>query len=33
MLERHLAPVLARMREDGSGLIRPHIHARDGTIL
>ena len=32
-LERRLEPFLARMREDGSGLIRLHIHAQDGTIL
>ena len=32
-LDRRLEPVLARMREQGSGLIRLHIHARDGTIL
>jgi DNA-binding CsgD family transcriptional regulator len=32
-LERRLEPFVARMREEGSGLIRLHIHARDGTIL
>ena len=32
-LEQRLEPFLARMREDGSGLIRLHIHAQDGTIL
>ena len=32
-LEQRLQPFLARMREDGSGLIRLHIHAQDGTIL
>ena len=32
-LERRLQPFVARMREEGSGLIRLHIHAQDGTIL
>ena len=32
-LERRLEPFVARMREEGSGLIRLHIHAQDGTIL
>lgn len=32
-LDRRLEPVVGRMREEGSGLIRLHIHARDGTIL
>jgi DNA-binding CsgD family transcriptional regulator len=32
-LQRRLEPFVARMREEGSGLIRLHIHANDGTIL
>jgi DNA-binding CsgD family transcriptional regulator len=32
-LNQRLDPLLARMQNDGSGVIRLHMHARDGTII